>query len=122
MQHALTTHHDLLRRAIERHNGIVFETVGDAVYAVFEKPSDALASAIACHRALLENDWGEVAALRARMAVHTGEVELQRDGRHYVGSPSYDARVYSSWATADRRWYRTRQRSSSAVFCRPARD
>jgi predicted ATPase/class 3 adenylate cyclase len=87
MRNALTTHHDLLRRAIEEHNGIVFETVGDAVYAVFEKPSDALASAIQCHRALLETDWGEVGPLRARMAVHTGEVELQRDGRHYVGEP-----------------------------------
>jgi class 3 adenylate cyclase len=85
MRNALATHHELLRRAIEEHSGIVLETVGDAVYAVFEQPSSALAAALACQRALLEEQWGEVAPRRARIAVHTGEVELQGDGRHYVG-------------------------------------
>jgi len=86
MRAALIRHHDLLRAAIERHGGVVFETVGDAVYGAFARPHDALAAAIQGQRALRNAQWGEVGELKARMAIHSGEV-AKRDAQHYVGEP-----------------------------------
>jgi predicted ATPase/class 3 adenylate cyclase len=86
---AVARHHDLLRQTVEAHGGAVFETVGDAVYAAFARPTDAVAAALAGQRALLAADWGELGAgaLKARMGLHTGEVE--RRGAHYFGTPLY---------------------------------
>jgi class 3 adenylate cyclase len=84
---AVRRHHDLLRAAVEAHGGVVFETVGDAVYAAFARPANAVAAALAGQRALQTEDWGEVGELRARMGLHTGEVEVQ--GAHYFGAPLY---------------------------------
>jgi class 3 adenylate cyclase len=67
--------HDLLRAALEGHGGVVFETVGDAVYAVyaaFARPTAAVAAVLAGQQALLGADWGAVGPLRARMGVHLG--------------------------------------------------
>ena len=74
---AVRRHHALLRGAVEGHGGVVFETVGDAVYAAFARPTDAVAAALAGQLALQAEAWGEVGAgaLRARMGLHTGEVE-----------------------------------------------
>ena len=49
---ALRRHHALLQVAVEAHGGVVFETVGDAVYAAFARPTDAVAAALAGQRAL----------------------------------------------------------------------
>ena len=84
---AVRRHHDLLRGAVEAHQGVVFETVGDAVYAAFAHATDAVAAALAGQQALHQESWGEVGALRARMGVHLGEVEAQ--GGHYFGAPLY---------------------------------
>jgi predicted ATPase/class 3 adenylate cyclase len=84
---AVRRHHDLLRGAVEGHGGVVFETVGDAVYAAFAAPTAAVGAALAGQRALRGADWGEVGELRVRMAVHLGEVE--RQGAHYFGAPLY---------------------------------
>ena len=42
---AVARHHDLLERAVRARTGVVFETVGDAVYAAFARPTDAVAAA-----------------------------------------------------------------------------
>jgi predicted ATPase/class 3 adenylate cyclase len=88
---AVFRHHALLRGAVEASGGVVFETVGDAVYAAFARPGDALAAALAGQVALRREDWGGLGAgaLRARMALHTGEAE--RQGGHYFGAPLYRA-------------------------------
>jgi predicted ATPase/class 3 adenylate cyclase len=84
---AVHRHHALLREAVEANGGVVFETVGDAVYAAFASPARAVEAALAGQLALQDEDWGEVGALRARMGVHVGEVE--RQGGHYFGAPLY---------------------------------
>jgi predicted ATPase/class 3 adenylate cyclase len=84
---AVARHHALLRGAVEAHGGVVFETVGDAVYAAFARPTDAVKAALAGQLALQAEDWGGVGALRARMGLHLGEVE--RQGGHYFGAPLY---------------------------------
>ncbi len=91
---ALARHHELLRDAIEDASGVVFETVGDAVYGAFTRPADAIGAAVAIQRALEAEDWGEIGELRARIAVHTGAVE-SRDS-HYFGPALFEcARVQS---------------------------
>jgi class 3 adenylate cyclase len=89
---AVRRHHDLLRGAVEAHGGVVFETVGDAVYAAFERPTGAVAAALAGQRALRREPWGATGELRVRMGVHLGEAEAYRApgaaaGGRYVGLP-----------------------------------
>ncbi len=84
---ALAQHHELLAGAIEAHSGVVFETVGDAVYAAFQNPPDAARAALTVHRALAAHEWGVLPRLHVRIALHTGEVESR--GTHYFGAPLF---------------------------------
>jgi predicted ATPase/class 3 adenylate cyclase/predicted negative regulator of RcsB-dependent stress response len=103
MRGALARHDGLLRDAIERHGGVVFKTWGDAFCSAFARAPDALAAAIAAQRALHDEAAGSrepavedtalpptagprlPAALRVRMALHTGAAD-ERDG-DYFGPP-----------------------------------
>src|SRR2546428_10374046 len=84
---ALMRHDAILRGAITAHKGIVFETVGDAVYAAFSAPTRATRAALHAQLQLQAEDWGELGQLKVRMALHTGTVE--RRGDHYFGAPLY---------------------------------
>ena len=85
MRAALARHEALLRHAIEAQGGHVFHTSGDAFCVVFSRATDALTAALDAQRALQAEPWGAVAALKARMALHTGEAE-EREG-DYFGPP-----------------------------------
>ena len=80
---AMSRHHDLLRDAVEANSGIVFETLGDGVYASFARAGDGVRAAIAGQRAIGAEDWGEVGEIRVRMGLHTGDVQVR--GEHYFG-------------------------------------
>ena len=86
---ALKTHHDLIAAAVEEHGGVVFETVGDAVYAAYRDPVACARSAVSIQRAILGHDWAELGEVRVRIALHVGAVE--RHGTHYVGPPLFRA-------------------------------
>src|SRR5438105_1635453 len=81
MGDALSRHHDLLRDAVEANHGIVFETLGDGVYASFTRAADGLAAAIDGQRLVRREDWGRIGEIRVRMGLHTGDVEIR--GEHY---------------------------------------
>ena len=83
MRAALGRHDALLGETIAGRGGCIFKTGGDAVYAAFNAPADALAAALEAQRRLSAEPWPEAARLRVRMALHTGAAEL-RDG-DYVG-------------------------------------
>ncbi len=85
MRPALARHDDLLRLTIHGHQGRVFKTVGDAFYAAFETPSNALAAAVAAQLRLTGEPWETPFPLRVRMALHTGMAE-ERDG-DFFGDP-----------------------------------
>ena len=86
MQVALARHDALLREAIERHNGTVFKTIGDAFCAVFESPVEAVQAAINAQQSLAKEPWpDESVQIRVRMAVHTGVAEQRNDD--YFGQP-----------------------------------
>jgi predicted ATPase/class 3 adenylate cyclase len=85
MRVALARHDALLRQAIERHGGYVFKTIGDAFCAAFGTAPAALAATLDAQLALQSEDWGELDAIRVRMALQTGTAELRNDD--YFGPP-----------------------------------
>lgn len=75
---ALATHDDIVRYAVENHNGQIFKTVGDAVCAVFDTPIDGLRAAMMAQQALARTDWEKLGlsrSLTVRMALMMGEAE-----------------------------------------------
>src|SRR5579864_6977391 len=95
MRTALARHDALLRSVITAHGGYVFKMVGDAVYAAFAVPADALAAAQAIQRAVAAEEWGEVGPLRVRMALHTGAVQ-SRDDDYFGPTLNRVARILST--------------------------
>ena len=89
MGNALARHHDLLRDSVEAHGGIVFETLGDGVYASFARATDGVRAALAGQQVIQAEDWGEIGDIRVRMGLHTGDVEVR--GEHYFEPPSFAA-------------------------------
>ncbi|HJZ49636.1 MAG TPA: adenylate/guanylate cyclase domain-containing protein, partial [Roseiflexaceae bacterium] len=109
MRAALTRHDAILGSAIARHNGARVKGTGDGLHAAFARATDALHAALAAQRALAAEHWDAIPALRARMALHTGEAE-ERDGDYY-GPPvnraarlmaaAHGGQILLSRATAD---------------------
>ena len=85
------------RAGFERHDALVAEHLasfgggrprdqgeGDSAFAVFARATDALGCALALQRAMFAEAWPDDAAIRVRMALHTGEAELSKG--NYKGS------------------------------------
>ena len=88
MRVALARHDALLQEGIATHGGVVLTErgEGDSFFALFARPSDALAAACALQHALAAEPWPEaVAPIRVRMALHTGEAGM-RERRDYRGT------------------------------------
>jgi predicted ATPase/class 3 adenylate cyclase len=123
MPAALARHDALLTTAVSLHGGTVVKSrgEGDSLFAVFARPSDAVAAALTAQRALTpppapppaargeggtqhpgqtrtplsseaEEGPEEGVVLRVRMAIHTGEAEL-RDGDYYGTAVNRCARL-----------------------------
>ena len=95
MRAALARHDSLLRSVMTSHGGYVFKMVGDAVYAAFAVPADAVAAAVAAQHAISAEEWGEVGPLRVRMALHTGAAQ-SRDDDYFGPTLNRVARVLST--------------------------
>jgi class 3 adenylate cyclase len=83
---AIERHYEILDEVISRRGGVrpVEQGEGDSVVAAFSRASDALAAAIDAQLALRAEAWPAGAALRVRMALHTGPAQL-RGEFNYVG-------------------------------------
>ena len=80
----LAVHHQILRGAIGRHHGYVAGTEGDAFFACFENPQDAIEAVVEAQHELASAEWpGGLEPVKVRMGVHTGFVERRELG--YVG-------------------------------------
>src|SRR6476646_4963710 len=86
MPAALVRHDEIVRRAIEAHDGVVLSEMGDGMAAVFASPVGAVTASVDAQLALRDEVWGEVGVLRARMGLHAGEGTLRPDGQ-YVNAP-----------------------------------
>ncbi len=95
MPDAFELHHAILRKAIEANGGYVFKTIGDAFCAAFATATDGLVAALAAQRMLRDATWGETGAIRVRMALYTGTVEV-RAGEYLGLTLSRVARLLSA--------------------------
>ena len=93
MATALSNHDRLLQELITEYGGQVFKTVGDAFFAAFAIPSEAISAALAIQRAILDEYWGET-VIKIRIIVHTGTAE-ERDGDYFGPSVNRTARLLS---------------------------
>jgi predicted ATPase/class 3 adenylate cyclase len=86
MRVALASHDAILRSCVEARGGVVFKTVGDAVYAAFADPAAAVAASVDAQRELDAHAWPEaVGRIEVRMAIHTGVAA--ETGGDYFGPP-----------------------------------
>jgi hypothetical protein len=91
---AVERHDALIEGAVADHAGQVVRPrgEGDSRFAVFARPSDALAAACDAQLALQRESWPLTEPLRVRMAVHTGEADL-RLGDYYGPAVNHCARL-----------------------------
>jgi predicted ATPase len=86
MRAALAAHDEVLRTAIEKHDGFLFSHTGDGVVAAFASPRSAVDAAVAAQHAL---------ELPVRMGIATGEAEL-RDADYFGAVLNRAARVMAA--------------------------
>jgi predicted ATPase/class 3 adenylate cyclase len=80
----LAAHHSILVTAVERHDGYVDGTEGDALFATFPDASCAVRAALEAQRELADEECSErLGGLQVRMGLHSGYVERTAVG--YVG-------------------------------------
>jgi predicted ATPase/class 3 adenylate cyclase len=79
MPSLLARHNEILKQAIDAHNGFVFQVVGDSFSASFHNARDALHAALDAQRLLHNEAWSTV-PVKVRMGIHTGQAELQENG------------------------------------------
>jgi class 3 adenylate cyclase len=91
---ALARHDELLREAVESNGGVLLKSKGegDSTFSVFARASAAVAAASDAQRAIAREAWPETAAIRVRMAVHTGEV-VERNGDYFGRTVNRAARL-----------------------------
>jgi len=80
MDAALARHDFLLRTVMQVHGGRIFNTVGDSFHVAFDQTGPALEAAIEAQAALIDEPWGQVGSLDARMALHRGPAVQRDDG------------------------------------------
>ena len=95
MQPVMARHDEIVRDAIESHEGHVVKTTGDGFHAAFATAHEALDAAIAAQLGIGAESWGAVGALRVRMGLHTGQAEI-RDGDYYGTALNRAARLMSA--------------------------
>jgi predicted ATPase/class 3 adenylate cyclase len=92
-------HDRILRTAIEGRHGIVVKTEGDAFFAGFASPQDAVEAAVAAQRGLAAEPWPAGVSIGVRMGLHLGEGRLRDrvgadEPEDYVGiDVNYAARI-----------------------------
>jgi len=73
----------LLRSAVQRSEGKEVDVRADELFAVFKRPSGALAAALAIQRRVTSRSWPPGSKVRLRIGIHTGRPTLTDGG--YVG-------------------------------------
>jgi DNA-binding NarL/FixJ family response regulator/class 3 adenylate cyclase len=76
----MAEHRRLLRSAVSASNGHEVDSRGDEFFAAFQRTRDAVAAALAAQRDFAAHEWPPNAAVRIRLAIHTGEPLLGESG------------------------------------------
>jgi predicted ATPase/class 3 adenylate cyclase len=94
-------HDEILRNVIQRNDGVVVKTEGDAFFAAFADPLAGARAAVVAQREIARETWPETCQVLVRMGLHTGEGRLRAaagsaagDLEDYVGiDVNYTARI-----------------------------
>lgn len=73
-------HNDIVRRQVERHGGLVVNEIGDGVLALFDRPEEAVNTAIGVMRSLAKLRQVQI---ESKIAIHTGSICLLNLGNHH---------------------------------------
>jgi len=73
----LVRHNAIIRSELAHNAGTEVDTAGDGFFAFFKSPRACVAAVIEMQRQLTSADWPEVAEVRVRMGIHTGEASAQ---------------------------------------------
>ncbi len=94
MRRALARHDEILQAAVEGNGGKVVKSKGegDALFAVFGRPSDAASAAAAAQRALSAESWPATLEIKVRIGIHLGPVQV-RDGDYFGTTVNRCARL-----------------------------
>ena len=92
MAEALALHDEVMRAAIEAHDGHVFATGGDGFAVAFQRADSAVAAAVAAQRSLRTASWPGDRPLAVRMGAHSGDT-VERDGDYFGPTVNRAARV-----------------------------
>src|SRR5678816_4201627 len=68
MSEALARHDEILRDAVDAHEGVVLSRMGDGIAAVFASAPHAVAAAIDVQLLIAAESWADTCPFRARMA------------------------------------------------------
>ncbi len=74
---AMDLHDQIMGAVVDAHHGQVFKNTGDGIFAIFDRPFDAVIAAIVVQRALAAAPWGATGRLAVRTGVHTGLVRTR---------------------------------------------
>jgi class 3 adenylate cyclase len=77
MYPALDAHDSVLVDGIRRHRGVIEKNEGDSFFAIFARPTQAVAAAFEIQRDLDARLWPRGHRPRVRMGIHTGEAGRQ---------------------------------------------
>ena len=92
MEKAVDLHDAIVLGAVERQDGYVFSTAGDAFAAAFGRVSNAVAAALEVQSALGQQEWPTSRPIRIRIGLHLGEAR-ERDGNYFGPDVNLAARV-----------------------------
>jgi predicted ATPase/class 3 adenylate cyclase len=94
MELALQKHDELAAEIIALRDGVLVKRrgEGDSLFAVFDRPSDAVAAALELQQTLLKEFSEGPVQLLVRIAIHTGEAE-HRDGDYFGPAVNRCARL-----------------------------
>jgi DNA-binding NarL/FixJ family response regulator/class 3 adenylate cyclase len=79
----IADHRRLVREALREHDGYEIDSRGDEFFLAFERPADALETAIAIQRNHQAHEWPEGHSVQVRVGIHTGKPAIEDDD--YVG-------------------------------------
>src|SRR4029453_4061781 len=86
MADALARHDEILRDAVDAHEGVVLSRMGDGIAAAFASAPHAVAAAVEVQQLMATEPWTETGPLRARMGLHTDEGRMRAPGE-YMNQP-----------------------------------
>ena len=95
MRTALARHDAILHAAITGADGEIVKSTGDGLMATFGAPLAAVSAGIDAQRALLDEPWPEMCAIRVRIGIHAGEAD-SRGGDFFGPAVNRTARIMAA--------------------------